>query len=72
MSKTEQPKKKAISFEVEIESGGRAYRENEVVRDTPVSISPTRAAAKAKTRQRNATIAVVVAALLAIAVAWAW
>lgn len=72
MSKTEQPKKKAISFEVEIESGGRAYRENEVVRETPVTISATRAAAKAKTRQRNATIGVVVASLLAIAVGWAW
>lgn len=72
MSKTEEPKKRAISFEVEIESGGRAYRENEAVRETPVVISPTRAAAKAKTRQRNATIGVVVAFALAAAVMWAW
>jgi cytochrome c biogenesis protein CcmG/thiol:disulfide interchange protein DsbE len=72
MSKTDQPKKKAISFEVEIESGGRAYRETETARETPVTLSPTRAAAKAKTRQRNATILLVGALLLAAAVAWAW
>ncbi len=72
MSKTDQPKKKPISFEVEIESGGRAYRESEAARETPVTVSPTRAAAKAKARQRNATIAVVGAIILAIAVGWAW
>lgn len=72
MSKTEQPKKKVISFEVEIESGGRAYRENESARLEPVVISPTRAAAKAKTKQRNITLALIAAVALAAAAAWAW
>ncbi len=71
MSKTE-PTKKRITFEVEIESGGRAHREAEPVRETPVVLSPTRAAAKARARRRYTVLAVGIIVVLAAAIAWAW
>jgi peroxiredoxin len=72
MSKTEPTKRKPITFEVEIESAGRAYREAEAPREGAVVLSPTRAAAKARKRNRYIALGVAVTLLLAVAVAWAW
>src|SRR5437867_13112662 len=59
-------------FEVEIESGGRAYDGGMPTRQTPVVLSPARAAAKARARQRNIIIvAVGLVGLMAFA-AWFW
>jgi peroxiredoxin len=72
MSKTEPTKRKPITFEVEIESGGRAYQEAEAASRGPVTLSPARAAAKARVRRRNLIIAITSVTVLAVAVAWAW
>ena len=71
MSHTKQDRK-PISFEVEIESGGRAYREAEPGGEVPIGLSPMRAAAKARAHKRFIVLGVVVAAILAVAIAWAW
>lgn len=72
MNNTEPTKKKNISFEVEIESGGRAYRESEAVRVQAPVMSAARAEAKAKARKRYLTIGLVTAGLVVLTVAWAW
>ena len=48
MAKTPTQENAPYDFEVEIESGGRAYDDGMPAPQTPVVLSPTRAAAKAR------------------------
>ncbi len=59
-------------FEVEIESGGRAYDDGSPAPQMPVTLSPVRAAARARAARRNIIIGVLALAAVAAFSAWFW
>ncbi len=71
MSKTEEAPPSVTNFEVQIESGGRAWDERVAPRTAP-NLSPARSAAKAQSRRRTLISIWAVSALLVGIGLWAW
>src|SRR5689334_22683906 len=69
---TDGPPKADYDFEVEIESGGRAYDSEVSARREEVVLSPARAAAKERARRRRMLLVGLVVVAVAGFAAWFW